>query len=231
MGQAASTRNPYLPPPKPKFGVLAIAALLLGALALCGSVLPISAVATVAVALLGLVVAVIALVGDRKVLASIGAVLCVAALVLSGAAVVDRFAGNRTPSPAAPAPPVRLPFGERHTWPDGRTISVLPPVPYVETSEFSRPPEGMRHVQFAVAVHNGGPDAYHVVTATITVTHRGRVAKQHFGAGDPVPVAQLSPGGDIAYDVVFEISSEPGELQVEVQPAYSQEPVRFTGVL
>jgi hypothetical protein len=225
--------------PKPKFGGLAWTALILGIVGICGSILPILNNATALAALVGLVLGVIALFGSRKVLAGLGAVLCAlgiaATAVLQGLVVaeLDRVlpgAQQEQPPSSAPVPALRLPFGERHTWPKGRTISILPPVHYEETSQFSRPPEGKRHVQFDVAVRNGGDTAYNVINATITVTHNGRLAQQHFGAGDPIPVAQLPPGGEVLYTVVFEIGAEPGELEVSVQPTFAaEETAHFAG--
>ncbi|MEB3368457.1 hypothetical protein [Saccharopolyspora mangrovi] len=232
------TETPHAAPPKRKWGGLAWSALVLGALGLCGSVLQVLAGVTAVVALAGLVLGVLALFGTRKIVAGLGAVLCglaiAAAIVPHGlvAAELDEvFFGERQPPvTAAPEAVVRLPFGERHTWPDGRTITILQPVPYEETSEFSRPPAGRRHVQFGVVVHNGGQDAYSAVTTTISVTHNGRVAQQHFGAGDPMPLAQLPPGGDALYSMVFEIGAEPGELQVSVLPSFAtEETAHFVG--
>lgn len=232
------TQNPHASPPKRKWGGLAWSALILGTLGLCGSLLPVLAGVAAVVALTGLVLGVIALFGARKVVAGLGAVLCglaiAAAVVPRGlvAAELDEvfFGERQPPATAAPEVVLRLPFGERHTWPDGRTITILQPVPYEENSEFSRPPAGRRHVQFGVAVHNGGQDAYSAVTATISVAHNGRVAQQHFGAGDPMPLAQLPPGGDALYNMVFEIGAEPGELQVSVLSSFAtEEAVHFVG--
>ncbi|WP_461152707.1 hypothetical protein [Saccharopolyspora tripterygii] len=201
--------------------------------------MPILSHPTAIAALIGLVLGIIALFGSRKALAGIGSVLCVLAVVatvlLQGTMVAElnRVFTGAHPAPAenaAPAPVLRLGFGDRHTWPDGRAISVLPPAPYQELSEFSRPSAGKRHVQFQVAIRNGGQDPYNAVTATITVEHNGRMAKQHFGAGDPIPVAQLPPGGEVRYTTVFEIGAEPGELQVSVQPSFNtEETARFAG--
>lgn len=231
------TQNPYLPQPKPRFGKLAWTALILGIIGLCGSIVPILNNATAVAALVGLVLGIIALFGSRKALAGTGSVLCVlavvATVVLQGAMVAElnRVLGGahpaQPPEDAAPAPVLRLGFGDRHTWPDGRAISVFPPAPYEEASEFSRPPVGKRHVQFQVAVRNGGQDYYNAVTATIAVAHNGHVAQQHFGAGDPIPVAQLPPGGEVRYTMVFEIGVEPGELQVSVQPTFSAEETAY----
>lgn len=229
------TQNPYLPQPKPRFGTLAWAALILGIIGICGSIVPILNNATAVAALVGLVLGIIALFGSRKALAGAGSALCVlavaATVVLQGVVVAELnrvlAGGNPARPEAAPAPVLRLGFGDRHTWPDGRAISVLPPAPYEEVSEFSRPPAGKRHVQFQVAVRNGGQDSYNVVTATITVTHHGRVAQQHFGAGDPIPIAQLPPGGEVRYTMVFEIDAEPGELQVSVQPTFTTEETAY----
>ncbi|GAA4618906.1 hypothetical protein [Saccharopolyspora hordei] len=79
-------------------------------------------------------------------------------------------------------------------------------------------------------VRNEGARAYNVVLSQITAQHNGRVPQQDLAAGDVVPDVEVPSGDDVIYTSVFEIGSEPGELQVSVQPSpFTQDTVYFVG--
>nr|WP_281167516.1 DUF4352 domain-containing protein [Actinopolyspora mortivallis] len=104
------------------------------------------------------------------------------------------------------------------------------PTPYTSDNQFLQPQEGKRYVQFDVHVVNNGDDEYNVGSVTITAQHAGKVAQQNYSAGDQLPNTQLPPGDEVSYTMVFEISEEPGELKVSVQPnAFAAQTVYFTG--
>ncbi|MGJ7905152.1 DUF4352 domain-containing protein [Actinopolyspora sp. H202] len=126
--------------------------------------------------------------------------------------------------------PVKLGFGEKHTWRGGETISISKPSPYTESNQFLQPDAGKRYVQFDVHVVNNGDAEYNVASVNITAQHAGKVAQQNYAAGDQLPNTQLPPGGDVTYTMVFTISEEPGKLQVSVQPnVFAANTVYFTG--
>ncbi|WP_190817060.1 DUF4190 domain-containing protein [Saccharopolyspora pogona] len=227
--------QPYAPPKKAKFGGLAVAALVLGIVGVVGSIIPILNNLTALTALVGLVLGVLAIFGTKKVMASISSALCVLAIVLTvvfqGIMVreLDKALGNGNGS-SETTEPVRLNFGQTHKWKSGEAISVSPPASYAESNQFLQPAGGKRFVQFDVKVHNEGGREYNVMSSTITAQHNGRVAQQNYMAGDTLPNAQVPPGGDVTYTIVYEIGTEPGEIQVSVQSnPFASETVYFVG--
>lgn len=74
---------PVQAPVQEKFRGLAWSGLILGIVGVCGSILPIFNNLTAVAALVGLILAVIAVFGTKKVVAGIGAALCVLAIVLT----------------------------------------------------------------------------------------------------------------------------------------------------
>lgn len=142
------------------------------------------------------------------------------------------FAGSpaSTVEPTPESGPVRLAFGESHTWRGGETILVSPPREHKESNQFLAAPSGKRYVALDVSVRNNGNDEYQVMSTKLTVQHAGRVAQQNYMAGDPLPDVQLPPGGETTFTEVYEISDETGELQVSVQPnMFAADTVYFTG--
>lgn len=237
--------------PKTKFGGLAWSGLIIGIIGICGSPLPILNNLTAVAAFVGLILGIIALFGTKKVVAGIGVTLCVlsiAATVAIQAAMVREIdkafdevrsgstkSGTNTglgadPTPAPASETVRMNFGEEHSWSGGETISISPPTVYTASNQFMQPAEGNRYVQFDVNVMNNGEDDYNVIGTTISAQHNGHVAEQNPMAGDSFPNSQLPPGGDVAFTMVFEVSEEPGELQVSVQPGvFAANTAYFTG--
>lgn len=81
--QAPQQYPPAQAPAQEKFRGLAWAGLILGIVGVCGSILPIFNNLTAVAAFVGLILAVIAVFGTKKVVAAIGAALCVLAIVLT----------------------------------------------------------------------------------------------------------------------------------------------------
>lgn len=115
----APAGQPLYPPPAPtvapaKFTGLAVASLVLGIIGVVFSAVPILDVFTMLAAIVGIVLGGIALFGTRKILAAIGVVLCVLAVVFT-ALVMNSFtsavgkAVGPAPSLVAPAAPVEPP--------------------------------------------------------------------------------------------------------------------------
>ncbi|MER7014634.1 DUF4190 domain-containing protein [Saccharopolyspora sp. NPDC000359] len=239
MSQPYAPQQYAPPPPKAKFGGLAIAALVLGIVGVVGSIIPILNNLTALAALVGLVLGIIALFGDKKVMAGIGTGLCVLAIVatvvIQGMFVreLDKALGTSVGQDGtveSTGEPTRLEFGQAHKWSTGEVISIAQPQPYTESNQFLQPPAGKRYVQLEVTVRNESDREYNVITSTITAQHGGRVAQQHYMAGDPLPNAQVPPGGEVTYTAVFEIGAEPGELQISVQPSpFAQDTAFFVG--
>ena len=102
----------YPPMPVPvqeKFRGLAWAAMILGIVGICGSILPILNNLTAVAAFVGLILGIIAVFGSRKVLAAVGIALCVLGIVVTVVAqgiMLDQF--NKTINGAAPAGAVPL---------------------------------------------------------------------------------------------------------------------------
>lgn len=247
----AAPQHPAAQESKSKFSGLAWACLILGIIGICGSPLPLLNNLTAVAAFVGLILGIIALFGTKKVVAGIGVALCVlsiAATVALQAAMVRGInkafeevrSGPTEPGanagsgqghdPAAPSEVVRVHFGAEHSWPGGETISISEPTEYTDSNSFAPPAEGNRYVQFDVTVVNNGNDDYNVMESTISAQHNGRVAEQNFAAGGQFPNAQIPPGDDVTYTMVFEIGKAPGELQVSVQPnMFAAGTVYFTG--
>ncbi|MER7079854.1 protein of unknown function [Saccharopolyspora kobensis] len=230
---------PYAQPQRARFKGLAIAALVLGIVGVVGSIIPILNNVTALAALVGLVLGVIALFGTKKVMAGIGAGLCVLAIVVTIAMQalflreLDKALGTSVPENGqveTTGEPARLGFGEAHKWSTGEVFSISQPRPHTPSNEFLQAPEGKRFVEFDVTIRNEGDQGYNVVVSSLTVQHNGHVAQQNYFAGDPFPSAQVPPGGDVTFTSVFEIGSEPGELQISVQPTpFAKDTAYFVG--
>lgn len=116
------TPAPYPPTsgkPRPTFGRLAWASVILGIVGIVFSAVPILDILTMLAAIVGIALGGVALFGSRKILAAIGTVLCVLAVIFT-ALVMSSFstavgsppspltppsAGDAAPAPVAPAAP------------------------------------------------------------------------------------------------------------------------------
>ncbi|GAA2813039.1 hypothetical protein [Saccharopolyspora taberi] len=252
------TQFAYPPPPAagPRNG-FGTTALVLGIIGLVFSFVPVVGVVAWPLVVLGLIFGILgtnragrgeatnkgaAIAGIAT--SGLGLVICIVWTVVFGSAVsqLDRELAQpnsplgQTADPVSPADTdadaetVRLAFGETHTWRGGETIAVSPPSEYTDPNPFLAAPDGKRHVAFDVTITNNGSAEYNVISAVLTVQHNGRVAKENYLAGDPLPNVEVPPGGSTTYTAVYEIGAEPGEVQVSVQPnLFAAETVYFTG--
>ncbi|MHA6803403.1 DUF4190 domain-containing protein [Salinifilum ghardaiensis] len=123
-----------------------------------------------------------------------------------------------------------LSFGESHTWQGGETVTVSTPTEYTPDNEFLAAPEGKRYASVDVTIRNGGDAEHQVMQTELTAQHNGRVAQQNHMAGDPLPDAQIPPGGETTFTAVYEVGAAPGEFRLSVQPnAFAAETAYFTG--
>ncbi|MEU4802014.1 hypothetical protein [Actinosynnema sp. NPDC023587] len=235
--------------PKPKrFGALAWAALILGIAGVVGSPIIILNNLTAVIAGVGVVLGVIALFGSRKILATIGVVLCVLAIVFTvmaqGAAVrelekiVDGTTNEGTVSSgdtkeaAATSPPT---WGQRYTWKDGLAVEVSAPTACTP-GEYAHPPNVVRGAKITVTIVNGTDKAFDTTLLSIgnEAQFAGKKADTIFDSNGPcggggLENATVLPGKTYTYDKAFSVGAEPGDLQITLQPGFGADKAVFTG--
>lgn len=240
---------PPVAPPKPtRFGALAWTALILGIVGVVGSPIIIFNNLTVIAAVVGLVLGVIALFGTRKVLAIIGVVLCVAAIVFtvvaqqSAVEELDKIldgtnqgqtgVGGETPKPDALVDPPT--WGERHTWANGLSIDVVPPVACTP-GQYSAPPNIVRAVKFKVTITNGTSAAFETALLSLgnDAQFNGQKAERIFdtsgACGGTLDTATVLPGKTYTYEVAYSVGAQPGEMQLVFEPSFNSDKAAFVG--
>ncbi|MET9629813.1 hypothetical protein ABZX92_20355 [Lentzea sp. NPDC006480] len=243
------TQPVYTPPPvapqKPtRFGALAWAAVILGIVGVvCSWVIFLNNLTAIA-AFVGLVLGVIGLFGTRKVLAVIGVVLCVAAIVFTvvaqQAAVkeLDNILNGTTNQTGAEPPKqealVKPPtWGERYTWENGLSVEVAAPVACTP-GQYAAPANIARAVKFKVTITNGTSAAFETALLTIgnDAQFNGQQAERIFdssGCGSTFDTTTVLPGKTYTYDVAYSVGKQPGEMQLVFEPSFNSDKAAFVG--
>ncbi|WP_086666500.1 hypothetical protein [Lentzea kentuckyensis] len=241
---------PPVAPPKPvRFGALAWTALILGIVGVVGSPIIIFNNLTAVAAVVGLVLGVIALFGTRKVLAVIGVVLCIAAIVFTVVAqqsavkeldkILDGGAGQgqtgvagETPKQDALADPPT--WGERYTWANGLSVDVAAPVACTP-GQYSAPPNITRAVKFKVIITNGTSAAFETALLLLgnDAQYNGQKAERIFdtsgACGGTLDTATVLPGKTYTYEVAYSVGAQPGEMQLVFEPSFNADKAAFVG--
>lgn len=243
------------PVPTPPRNGLGTAALVLGIIALLLSWVPIIGFIGFVLGILALVLGIVGILRARKghasnlVVAAVGTGLGALAIVISTAVFgvfayeVDKqinesgmVSGADAPAPQVPQVPQQdqgpamAEFGETYTWRGGEAITISAPREHTSHNQFLAAPDGKRYAAVDVTVNNGSDQPYQVMLTQLSAQHAGHVAKENYTAGDPLPNAEIPPGGDVTFTKVWEINEQPGELQVSVKPnAFAGKTVFFKG--
>ncbi|GAA2793389.1 hypothetical protein [Crossiella cryophila] len=240
-------------PPPPKFSGLALTALILGLVGLLGSPIIILNNVTAIAAGVGLVLGVIALFGTRKVLAAIGAALCVLAIVITVVVQVaavkaldEALQGSTNqgqvsdgdPGKAKPVdnpPPAEAPtWGKRYTWKDGLAVEVAKPIA-CKPGKFSSPSTVDRAAKFTVTVVNGTKEAVEtsLLLGLSDAQFDGREAKPisdfNGPCGTGTDTGTVLPGKSFSYEVAYAVGAKPGEMQLAFQPGFGRDKAVFVG--
>ncbi|KOX20227.1 hypothetical protein ADK67_30640 [Saccharothrix sp. NRRL B-16348] len=235
-----------------RFGALAWTALILGITGVVGSPITFFNNLTIVVAGVGLVLGIIALFGTKKIIAVIGVVLCVLAIVftvMAQIAVVEEFGGSTNegrvsggtgsaaPTEGKPdavqSPPT---WGQRYTWAGGLAVEVSAPVSCVPKQRGSGP-DVVRAAKVTVTVINGTDEPFDLAVFSFggEAQFDGRKAEAVFDSNGPcggggMESATVLPGKTYAYDVAFAVGAQAGELQITLQPDFGSDKAVFVGV-
>ncbi|MGI5501731.1 hypothetical protein [Lentzea sp. CA-135723] len=241
---------PPVAPPKPaRFGALAWTAVILGIVGILSSWLIFFNNLTAIAAFVGVVLGVVALFGTRKVLAAIGVVLCVVAIVLTmvaqQAAVeeLDKILGGDTNqgqvgTPGEPAKqdaPVQNPtWGKRFTWDNGLAVDVAAPVA-CQPGQFSIPSDIARAVRFEITITNGTTAAFETALMSIgtDAQFNGQKAEMVIdtsgGCDSTYDSATVLPGKTYTFHVAYAVGAQPGEMQLVFEPTFNSSKAAFIG--
>ncbi|MDX8029570.1 hypothetical protein SK803_05075 [Lentzea sp. BCCO 10_0856] len=248
------TQPAYAPPPvapqKPaRFGALAWTALILGIVGVVGSPIIIFNNLTAIAAFVGLVLGIIALFGTRKILATIGAGLCVTAIVFtvvaqqSAVKELDKIldggtnqgqvgVGGETPKQDALIEPPT--WGKRYTWENGLSVDVAAPVA-CSPGQYASPSNIARAVKFQVTITNGTSAAFETALLSLgnDAQFNGQKAERIFdnggGCGSAYDTATVLPGKTYTYDVAYSVGAQPGEMQLVFEPSFNSDKAAFVG--
>jgi hypothetical protein len=240
---------PVVPPKPARFGALAWTALILGIVGVVGSPIIILNNLTAIAAVVGLVLGVIALFGNRKVLAVIGVGLCVAAIVFtvvaqqSAVRELDKIldggtdqgqtgvAGETPKQDALVDPPT---WGERYTWANGLAVDVAAPVACTP-GQYSAPSNITRAVKFKVVITNGTSAAFETALLSLgnDAQYNGQKAERIFdtsgACGSTLDTATVLPGKTYTYEVAYSVGAQPGEMQLVFEPSFNSDKAAFVG--
>lgn len=246
-----SPNQPPAPPhqlapaaPPPRFVGLAWSSVILGIVGIVFSPLPIINNISALVAVVGIVLALIALFGSRRALAGIGVGLCVLAVVFtvlkqdSDAAALDRvfdgqggkISGQQDGSDVLQ----QLTFGQSFTYEDGTVVAVDPPVPYEASSTAFIAGGAARSVALKVTVTNGAAKPLELVGVSIQATAGEQAVEQVFDSAKSMhgpPSQTLPPGQRQTFTVAFGLpSGERTDFRVQINPSmFGYQPVFYTG--
>jgi hypothetical protein len=230
--------------PPPKFAGLAWSSLILGIVGVVFSPMPIINNLSALIAVVGIILALIALFGSRKVLAGIGAGLCVLAIVFTVAAqtaltkglsgqggTVGRVGGSGQQASNDAAQ--HIPFGQSFTYEDGTVVTIAAPTSYQPSSTALVGSGAARAVAMKVTVTNGTVKPLSLALVSIQATAGEQAVEQVFDSAQGIggtPSQTLPSGKRQTFTVVFGLPPGPTELRVEVHPGlFNYQPVFFTG--
>jgi hypothetical protein len=245
------------PPPRTKFAGLALTALILGIVGIVGSPVIFLNNLTAVAAGVGLVLGIIAIFGTKKVMAIIGTVLCVAAIVITVAVqaatvneldkIVNGSAnqgkvsdGTNKPSaaaqPAAGKPAAEAPtWGKRYTWKDGLAVEIAAPVACTP-GQYASPSNVERAVKFTVTVVNGTDKPFETAVLSIgnDAQFNGKKAEAVFDSsggcgGGGLESATVMPGKTFTFEMSYAVGPQPGEMQIALQPTFAADKAVYTG--
>jgi hypothetical protein len=249
----------YVPGPvEPKQGnPLGIAALIVGILAVIGSIIPfISFVAWLpALVAIGLGIAAVVLKNRKKVLGAIGLGLGVLALIISivvsvitvttlAGAIGEQIESSLAPitEPTIPdftegeegpvtAPGEAVGFGETVDYGDGVSISVSAPQPFTPT-EYASGADQPVNVVYSITITNGSSENIDPLPYS-QVASGGTEGSQIFDfdneAGDVTtyPTTTILPGGSVTWLEAWSIS-DPENVTYQIAPSYDYGDAIFT---
>ncbi|WP_330269999.1 hypothetical protein OG205_21975 [Lentzea sp. NBC_00516] len=244
----------YAPPPaapqKPtRFGALAWAAVILGIVGVVGSWVIFLNNLTAIAAFVGIVLGVIALFGTRKVLAAIGVVLCVLAIVFTvvaqQAAVeeLDKiFNGDVNQGQVgAPGETARQDaiaenptWGKRYSWANGLSVDVAAPVACTP-GQYAAPPNIARAVKFEITITNGTSATFETALMSVgtDAQFNGQKADMVFdssgGCDSTFDSATVLPGKTYTFHVAYAVGAQPGEMQLVFEPTFNSDKAAFVG--
>ncbi|GLY54307.1 hypothetical protein [Lentzea sp. NBRC 102530] len=241
--------EPPAAPPKPaRFGALAWTSVILGIVGILSSWLIFFNNLTAIAAFVGVVLGIIALFGTRKVLAAIGVVLCVVAIVLTvvaqKAAVeeLDKILGDTnqgqagTPGETAKQDAlVQNPtWGKRFTWDNGLAVDVAAPVA-CQPGQYAAPSSIARAVKFEITITNGTSAAFETALMSIgtDAQFNGQKAEMVFdssgGCDSTYDSATVLPGKTYTFHVAYAVGAQPGEMQLVFEPTFNSAKAAFVG--
>lgn len=215
------TGVPYpapVPAPKPtKFAGLAWTALILGIVGLVGSPVILLNNLTAVVAGVGFVLGVIALFGTKKVLAAIGVVLTVLAIVFTvvaqNAAVEDLKDKLGLPATDTNATGQTYQVGETHRGTDV-DITVADAKAFT-TSDSAAPKQNAKATSFQVTIANHSAKPWPAAMLVLQATAGSTTAEQVFDTElEGSPSQDVLPGKELTYRVGF--LDAPGDLTIQV---------------
>ncbi len=217
-------------PVPPKFGGLAWTALILGIVGVLGSWIPLLNNVTAVAAGVGFVLGVIALFGTKKVIAAIGVLLCVLAIVFTVIAqnafvkAIDDAVNGPSSSDAAGAPKVYA-VGETAT---GSKTDITLSKPRSFTTSAMASPGGVPAIGYDVTIVNHGDQAVPPMSLSITASVGDKSSEQVFdsGGGYPgAPTTDLLPGKSVTFPVAFVDNG--GEVLVQFSAFFDGDKVYF----
>ncbi|GGU64491.1 hypothetical protein [Lentzea flava] len=234
---------PPVAPPKPsRFGALAWSALILGIVGVVGSPVIVFNNLTAIAAFVGLVLGIIALFGTRKILAAIGVVLCVLAIVFTVVAqqaaveeldkILDQGVVSETPKQQALVDPPT--WGKRFTWANGLSVEVAAPVACTP-GQYAAPQDIARAVKFKVTITNGTSAAFETALLSLgndAQFNSQKVSKVFDSNGDcnsTVDNTTVLPGKTYTYEVAYSVGAERGEMQLVFEPTFNSDKAVFVG--
>lgn len=241
--------QPQVAPQKPtRFGALAWAAVILGIVGVVGSWVIFLNNLTAIAAFVGIVLGVIALFGTRKVLAAVGVVLCVIAIVLTvvaqQAAVkeLDKILGDTNPGQVeAPAETARKDaltenptWGKRFTWANGLSVDVAAPAACTP-GQYAAPSNIARAVRFEITITNGTSAAFETALMSVgtDAQFNGQKAEMVFdssgGCDSTFDSATVLPGKTYTFHVAYSVGAQPGEMQLVFEPTFNSDKAAFVG--
>lgn len=242
--------QPQVTPQKPtRFGALAWTAVILGIVGVvCSWVIFLNNLTAIA-AFVGVVLGVIALFGTRKILASVGIVLCVLAIVFTVVAQqatveeLDKIldggvhqgqagvAGETAGQDAVTETPT---WGKRHTWANGLSVDVSAPVACTP-GQYAAPPNIARAVKFEITITNGTSAAFETALLSVgtDAQFNGQKADMVFdssgGCDSTFDSATVLPGKTYTFHVAYSVAAQPGEMQLVFEPTFNSDKVAFIG--
>ena len=154
---------------------------------------------------------------------------CVAAPAVAPSPSASETSRATAAAPATPAGPATATFGRTHPWPDGLSVTVQPPTPFIPSTWVRTVNSFDRFWSVEVTVRNGTGKRFDLSRFAADGQASGKAADPTYDPGKlgPLPPRSVAKGGAAVFRLGFGVAKRKG-FTLLVTPGLEYTPVVFS---